>query len=110
MTMPDVETNYYDDTPVWFLSSLKIPGRTVTVYGDKDDPRTSALSHMLERFGVGHLTVNPLFQKHACSIERLHRAGVCRFPAVEISDSTTSQFVEGVDRGRVLWFLICPTL
>ena len=110
MTMLDVEASYYDDTPVWFLSSLKRYDRRITVVGSKDDPRTGALCSQLERYGCEYGCVDPDVSPNARSVVESRRAGFYMFPVVEFVSGESRRYVEGVDRGRILWFLTCPTL
>lgn len=109
MTMSDFAPFTYDDTPVWFLSSLKRYDRRITVVGSKDDPRTGALCHQLERYGCEYGCVDLYVSPNARSVVEARRAGVYRFPVVEFVSGDDRRYVEGVDRGRLLWFLTCPT-
>lgn len=110
MTMHDVNTALYDDTPVWFLSSLKRQGRRITVIGSKDDPRISAICSQLERYSCEHVCVDPDVSPNARSVVDARRAGFYRFPVVEFASGESRRYVEGVDRGRILWFLTCPAI
>lgn len=110
MTISDVGTSFYDDTQVWFLSSLKRYDRRITVIGSKDDPRTGAICTQLERYQCEYGCVDPYVSPNARSVVESRRAGFYRFPVVEFVCGERRRYVEGVDRGRILWFLTCPTL
>lgn len=110
MTISDVDTSFYDDTQVWFLSSLKRYDRRITVIGSKDDPRTGAICTQLERYQCEYGCVDPYVSPNARSVVEARHAGVYRFPVVEFASGEHRRYVEGVDRGRILWFLTCPTL
>ena len=108
--IPDVATNPFDEPIVWFLSSLKRHDRRITVIGSKDDPRTDALCRQLERYQCEYSCVDPYVSPNARSVVEARHAGFCRFPVVEFVCGELRRYVEGVDRGRLLWFLTCPTL
>lgn len=110
MTMHDVNTALYDDTPVWFLSSLKRHDRRITVIGSNDDPRTGALCSQFERYQCDYVCVDPDVSPNARSVVDAKRAGFYRFPVVEFVCGERRRYVEGVDRGRILWFLTCPAI
>lgn len=110
MTMLDVATDPFDDPGVSFLSSLKRYDRRITVIGSKDDPRTDALCSQLERYQCEYGCVDPYVSPNASSVVEARHAGVYRFPVVEFVCGEHRRYVEGVDRGRILWFLTCPTL
>ena len=109
MTVPSPSARF-DDPIVWFLSSLKRYDRRITVIGSKDDPRTGALCAQLDRYQCEYGLVDPKVSTNVSSIERVRRAGLYRFPVVEFACGDNYRYVEGVDRGRLLWFLTCPTL
>ena len=110
MTMPNVATDPFDAPGVCFLSSLKRYDRRITVIGSKDDPRTDALCSQLERYQCEYGCVDPYVSPNARSVVESRRAGFYRFPVVEFVCGERRRYVEGVDRGRLLWFLTCPTL
>ena len=110
MTMTDVATNPFDDPGVYFLSSLKRYDRRITVIGSKDDPRTDALCSQLERYQCEYGCVDPYVSPNARSVVEARHAGFYRFPVVEFVCGERRRYVEGVDRGRLLWFITCPTL
>lgn len=110
MTMFDVATDPFDDPGVYFLSSLKRYDRRITVIGSNDDPRTGALCSQLERYGCEYGCVDPDVSPNARSVVEARHAGFYRFPVVEFVCGEHRRYVEGVDRGRILWFLTCPTI
>lgn len=110
MMMPNVATDQFDDPGVWFLSSLKRYDRRITVIGSNADPRTDALCSQLERYQCEYGCVDPYVSPNARSVVEARHAGVYRFPVVEFVCGEHRRYVEGVDRGRILWFLTCPTL